>query len=328
MVAVLIMMTAFASCKKDSNSSGGDEPPVGENPFLGKWIMDDNDAVTVEFKASTWVIKNENVTFCSGTYTYTGKTATLTVTDTGMSDAEEGDVGTAKVSGKKLTVDFDGDESTFTKEGGDNPPPPPPPPPPDGFVIDATVVNGNSYNGKIATVKAVTDYFLLEYIVATCKYENGGFKLILPETVKDNLGSITTWCGQNFEGTISDKDTKRAMASIGAFDSSDKWIGTFGYEDGSNWVDFIYVDRDVTVKGKSSATYGENIFNEEYDCTFKKGWNMMYVAAESFGSEYFYVNTTKKPSGVNFQWNYDDTVFKTNHPQQGDRMPHQQIVKY
>jgi len=112
-----VSMMLVSSCKKDKKDDNGD------NPFVGTWNSDDG--VSLDINASRWVLKNDNAPYCSGTYEYTGNTATLKVTDVGTRGGavKVGDEGTAVLSGngETMTVSGFGDETmdvTFTKEGG------------------------------------------------------------------------------------------------------------------------------------------------------------------------------------------------------------------
>ena len=129
MTAMLIVMMAFYACVQDVDDSGDGPkppppPPPGENLFLGSWISDDNDALTLEFEENAWFMKYDDDAYCSGDYTYDGNTATLTITDAGTSNTEEGSIGTAQLSDDSMTITFDNVEMTFSKDGGTPPPPP------------------------------------------------------------------------------------------------------------------------------------------------------------------------------------------------------------
>jgi hypothetical protein len=119
---MVVLMMAFASCKKDSGGGSGDDP---DNPYLGIWVSEDDEDVILEVKTAKWTVKEGDVTLLEGTYIRTGNTATLKVTDAieGL-DLEAGDEGTATISGKKLLVEFYGEVEVFVKQGGDPPPPP------------------------------------------------------------------------------------------------------------------------------------------------------------------------------------------------------------
>jgi hypothetical protein len=105
----------------------------------------------------------------------------------------------------------------------------------------------------------------------------------------------------DFEGTISDKKAKCIDPWIGAYDSNGEEIGDFSCADEQKdvWASYIYVDRNLTIKGRETW-YDDGEYNvAEYDLTFTKGWNIIY-GVEKGDNEYF--TTTKKPSGVNLKW--------------------------
>jgi len=171
-----------------------------------------------------------------------------------------------------------------------------------GFVINAKVEDGNDYNDEIATVKAVMYNWDTEeeYSAASCKYANGGFKLTLPETVSAKYLHVIDEDFDDFEGTISDPQAKMGFVSIEAYDDDKEYIGSFvhGDFDKSIWVQYMYFDRDVTINGY------DNEFDDEYNCSFKKGWNIMYITYTD--SDYGWLYSTKKPSGANPKWYFED----------------------
>jgi len=188
-------------------------------------------------------------------------------------------------------------------------------------VIDATVVNGNDYNSKIATVIAFVmgEYESCE--AASGQYVNGGFKLNLTKTVSDtylnDLDDVFPLL-YYFEGTINDWNAKINVALIAAYDKDNRYMGPIFCEESyysDNHTKYVYVDRDVTIKGYSYG-YSDHY---EYDCSFTKGWNMMYISR--FASSYYDIlYTTKKPSGINYQWYYYDVWEKS--PNDKDKPQH------
>jgi len=168
-----------------------------------------------------------------------------------------------------------------------------------GLVIDATVVNGNNYNGIIDDVKM---WNYTDYVYASCKYANGGFKLNLPETVAEYSlrGIYDALQLYYFDGTISDPEAKMTNTQIRAFDKNANYIGEFWCGDSyysDNLMAYVYVDRDVIIQG--NAYYYDYY---QYDCAFTKGWNIMYGGWN--GGYYRY--TTQKPSGADYKWYYYD----------------------
>lgn len=169
----------------------------------------------------------------------------------------------------------------------------------DMSIITATnVLYGNS---SIATVKFLLYYYADEDsyseagVIATGKYENDGFKLTLPDIIDSKYfvnHSLADYFGLE-EKCISDNKarmTEWGGVSIDAYDKAGNEIGWFNYEgEGDIWCFYVYVDRDLTIKGSSA-------YSGIFDCTFKKGWNIIY---------HYGRHTTKKPANMTFRWYFD-----------------------
>ena len=168
----------------------------------------------------------------------------------------------------------------------------------DSFVIEATnVINSidNTLSVKdIATVKAFlySPYNDSYDIIATGKCENGGFKLILPNPVDNKLLTV----GNNPYPIKWVSDSKAKISGLGAFqiiayDNAGNIIGGLHYCYGGEDVYgyYVYVDRNFTIIGGPDWDY--------WNCTFNKGWNIIYAHDEY---------TTQKPSGVDVRWYYQD----------------------
>ena len=277
-----VSMMLLTSCKKDSGTSddnGGSEP--GDNPFVGTWVGEDNDKITLDFTAKAWELNANGTDYGSGTYTYKGNNATLTVTDAGASDAEVGEQGTAKVSGKTLTLIFD-DTMTFTKKsggggggggGGDDP---------DGYVIEATGIEWSEES--IATVKAL---FENDNIVASAPYGNAAFKLTLPNDGSGAAGEVNP-------------------IMIYAYDSKGNETGLFicDTDDMSYSLSYVYVTKDMHYTYQEEYDVNGAHVTSIYDCNYKKGWNIDYVKQESNGNNSTFTTTTQKPANVKFIWYY------------------------
>ena len=163
------------------------------------------------------------------------------------------------------------------------------------------VMNSNS---EIVSVKAVlydenTDE---EVILATSPYQNNGFKLTLKTPPASCLYSI----GDDLEPemVISDPKAKIGDVEVAAFNNNDEEIGGFYYW-GANTrtyaeANYVYADRNFTIKGK---IMDEDEYLGEYNCSFKKGWNIIYMIAH-FDEETVLI-TTRKPSGITMEWEFD-----------------------
>jgi len=191
-------------------------------------------------------------------------------------------------------------------------------------VIEAKNVLNSS--AEIVNVEANAYYYSDEgYIlekIASCKYEKNGFKLTLPK-VLDAKYLFNFWDDEDIQYpdiTISDKNAKTAEIEILALDNTGEKCGSFfmlrsdenEYKDGE--VIYLYADRNFTVKGKyevieedeeEGITYS-SIAN--FNCSFKKGWNILYTTYDiSINLPEIVVKikaTTEKPSGINWVWSY------------------------
>lgn len=184
--------------------------------------------------------------------------------------------------------------------------------------IKATNVINSSI--RITTVKVhVWDDDIGDYgdVIAQAQYKNNGFTLELPATVPAKyLDFIFDSPPKSI--TISDRNVKGCalLDGIHGYDKGENEIGYFCLieeNDNSYYETFwMYVDRDVTVKGEYKDTdYYEEVI-EKYDLKLKKGWNVVYVSAiesynNSTGTEVYTASvTSQKPSGVNYQWYYEN----------------------
>ena len=170
-------------------------------------------------------------------------------------------------------------------------------------VINAqNVENGSS---DIVSVKAATynRYYVYRFL-ATEKYEKGGFILMLPDTIPDSYLYGPYWYDADeygvdwfyfnhiFSEYVSDSEAKCGAINFLAYNTKENIIGEFYLADDDAHVVavYIYVDRDCTLKVS------------DYDCTFKKGYNILYLLnPHSHSTEY----TTQKPSGLKLKWKYE-----------------------
>lgn len=189
------------------------------------------------------------------------------------------------------------------------------------FTIKATnVINGST---QIATVKIYAEWFnggdYSEDAIAQAPYKNNGFTLELPVTLADKY-LTPIYEDELNDVAISDKNVKWFfLEDIWAYDGNEKEMGYFFLEnqDGekSYFTSWIYVDRNVTVKGEEKwIEYGEE-YIDIYDWNLKKGWNVIYGSStRSYNNSTgryvdTFSSTSQKPSSVNYSWyfyNYDD----------------------
>jgi len=166
------------------------------------------------------------------------------------------------------------------------------------FVIEAKGVIGDD-DSDVVSVGAIVEGHDYDYEAGTAKYGKNGFKITLTSTVSNKY--LTEVDDVIDEDVVSDKKAKISYPIwIDAYDEDDECIGEF-YCYGDEWeIWYLYADRSFTAKG--------NIYSEEYDCSFKKGWNILYYYDNGSVEKF----STKKPSGINFKWYYvDDYSWKT-----------------
>ena len=185
-----------------------------------------------------------------------------------------------------------------------------------GKITATNVINGST---QIKTVKALAYWESGENdygsdAIAQAPYQNNGFTLELPATLGAKY--LETPDADDLEGiTVSDKNFKSAfLDDLSGYNENDEEIGSFYLEevneDSEHYTSWIYVDRDVTIKGENNEVDEEYVEENKYDLTLKKGWNLVYVSyTNSYkNGQHVYSSTmtSKKPSGVNYTWNFYD----------------------
>jgi hypothetical protein len=178
------------------------------------------------------------------------------------------------------------------------------------FTITATnVIDGSS---KIATVKAeimweTGDYDYGRDVIAQAQYQNNGFTLKLPATLSAKYLRLIAEDAPDGVA-ISDKTAKSTgLHDIMAYDKDKSNIGSLYFEgnnEGLHDVMWLYVDKNVTVKGEYRDEDERVIY--KYDMNLKKGWNAVYFTETK---SHNFTITSQKPAGVNYSWyfySYDD----------------------
>ena len=141
----------------------------------------------------------------------------------------------------------------------------------------------------------------LQYLNNEGKYKDGSFEIKFPNYFSNEfLGPFYPFYTLSSDGEVilSDINAETGViylhastdhygvisknySPVGKFESvSDKWI-----------VDYMYSDRSFTAEGISK-------YGLEFDCSFNKGWNIMYRMKD------YSKITTKKPSNENFKWHF------------------------
>jgi hypothetical protein len=128
------------------------------------------------------------------------------------------------------------------------------------------------------------------YLEFPAKYENGGFELNLSDAISDEYLQVVSNREDREGVALSDTQAKFMFFGVHAHNSTNMYIGSLriGSE---NWnIEFRYADRDFSEIGISK-------FGEEFDCSYKKGWNVVYYFYDGVKTK----STTQKPLNENFK---------------------------
>ena len=162
-------------------------------------------------------------------------------------------------------------------------------------VTNVENLNGEIYFKDIVFAKAIGYYQTgtnewHNYLEFPAKYENGKFELSLSDNISDEYLQLV-YNREDREGvTASDTQAKFIFFGVKAFNSENIWLGDLRIRS-KNWnIEFRYTDRDFTEKGV-------NKYGEEFDCSYKKGWNIVYYYFDGVKTK----STTQKPSNENFK---------------------------
>jgi hypothetical protein len=170
------------------------------------------------------------------------------------------------------------------------------------FVIEATtVICGQS---KIATVKA----YLGRDIIATGKYEKGGFKIALPDSIDSKYLTDSLYDRDPYVGAeISDENAKITLLGLMhlyAYDNAGTKIGYFYYsgeksdESANGSAYYVFADRNFRIWKTDGDEY--------VTCNFKKGWNIVYYHNYQFSFGSWSDLTTDASSDIPMKWQYEE----------------------
>ena len=139
----------------------------------------------------------------------------------------------------------------------------------------------------------------LQYLYNEGVYKNGGFEIGFPDSFSNEfLGPFEPHHTLSFGGTVILSDINAKTGLIYLHASTDHYgtvtknystVGKFVLV-GDGWiVDYLFSDRSFTVKGISE-------YGLEFDCSFSKGWNIIYTRKD------YSKITTNQPSNEYFKW--------------------------
>jgi hypothetical protein len=184
------------------------------------------------------------------------------------------------------------------------------------ITINATDIIIKGSDSNLKTVKGIvygdnnTDNPIT---IASCKYANKSFKLDLPDNINKHLYEVSF--DEDNDIVISDPKAKWADLWISGYDDDDNEVGGFGWGSSDNeynyYADYYYADKNFTVKGTETHTYELSAvytFINKWDCSIKKGWNIVYrkvlCVENENGTTWTSTHTMQKPAGVTFEWSY------------------------
>jgi outer membrane murein-binding lipoprotein Lpp len=184
--------------------------------------------------------------------------------------------------------------------------------------IKANVENGNNYNSKIDSVKAMaypaetSQYNFIGTAIANAKYANGGFTLTLPEKLDDQYLELVDMTDIREGLEVSDNNFKTCFVNLIAYKSGVP-VGGMIYSnqggDSGSGAEFIYVDRNVSITGSGS----EDEYDYTYNVSIKKGWNILYYIENSTSTRSSEEYTSKAPSGMKWyfeEYNSDGNLYQ------------------
>ena len=172
--------------------------------------------------------------------------------------------------------------------------------------ITANVEGGSALNDLIDEVKLVTwNNSGDDVVLATAKFSNGGFKIVLPETVPSNVLSSFNEDYLDEDIKVSNMNVETTYAELHAYNENGDRIGFFYYykENATTDVemDLVYANGDVNITGKITDEYG----TETWSVYLKKGWNQVfYIDKELPNDKWEDSVTTTSQSGM--KWFFDD----------------------
>ena len=166
------------------------------------------------------------------------------------------------------------------------------------FVVKANhVANGTSgiFSVKSAGIMYCPPEKECHYLDFSAEYKNGGFELNLPATIPDEyLQSFSEKILMENNIYVSDTQAKVTSFTLLAYNSAETWIGSINFRSDNWYMQFIYADRSFTEKGVT-------LYGVEIDCSYKKGWNIVYVSRDGEIADAGSKQTTQKPLKENFK---------------------------
>ena len=167
---------------------------------------------------------------------------------------------------------------------------------PSPMVIKAVDVE-NGYTNIEATVKAIIsgyqnqsdgEFRFISNEITSTNYVNNGFEITLPAIIPDDYLFPISEENEFKSVVVSDVQAKTGKITIDCFHSTGIYMGTFVFMNLANSTNFIYADRSFTAKGNNSS-------GVVFDCSFKQGWNIMYLGIGI---------CTTKPIDFELKWHF------------------------
>jgi hypothetical protein len=185
--------------------------------------------------------------------------------------------------------------------------------------IEATVTAHSSVTRVAATIEDTPDG---DKILAEGIYQNGGFKITLTTPGASDLLTIDWDDDEDIDIKISNKSAKfQFVWEIDAYPATgditpNSYIGYFYWEketdNSESEVYFVYVDKDVTIKGQNSEKYEDMTFTMTVNMNLKKGWNRVQETFKETNKGGSYIATTQPIGDFKDHWHYTSRYYKNS----------------
>ena len=180
------------------------------------------------------------------------------------------------------------------------------------------IVGDDTSDVAIVRTKVWNWYEDTYFTLAEAPFQNNGFELRLKDVPESFLFTLTEGWLISDGIVFSDRNVRiNIVEEFSAFDSNDDKKGAFWFgniirtgEDYNEvyFANWLYVDRDVTIRGTNKGTGKYGSWEYSADLNLRRGWNIVYIYYNwdrNTGIDIGRI-TSQKPVGVNFRWEFEE----------------------